>query len=283
MKQFTREMARQVIKPRPSISHKGNFGRVLIIAGDANFGGAAIMSATAAVYAGVGLTTVATDASNWSALHARLPEAMVTDWQPATLMPLIHTADVVVVGPGLGTSVPAQNVLTLCLREINDKQTLIIDGSAIDIIADTDLSAVHGQIIWTPHQMEWARLSGIPIAEQTPANAVSARNKLADNILVLKGAPTRTYGKDVSFENTTGSPAMATGGSGDTLTGIIAAFCAQFGTCTQTVAAAVWLHSSAADSVAKENYVALPTAVAQRIPSLMHTISTQQTPRTIGF
>ena len=282
MEKFTEQMARKVVRPRPSISHKGDFGRVLIIAGDEHFGGAAIMSATAAVYAGAGLVTVATNRSNWQPLHARLPEAMVTDWDAATLTPLLHTADVIVVGPGLGTADDAQRVLKLSLTEAKAKQTVIIDGSAIDIIAQTKLAPGAGNIIWTPHQMEWQRLSGLAIADQTLAANTDARQKLGGT-LVLKGSPTSIIAADASYENTTGGPAMATGGSGDTLTGVIAALCGQFGTSAETIATAVWLHSAAADEIAKSSYVALPTQVAQVIPQLMRRLSITEVPHTIGF
>lgn len=282
MEKFTEQMVRGVIKPRPGISHKGDFGRVLIIAGDEHFGGAAIMSATAAVYAGAGLVTVATNRSNWQPLHARLPEAMVTDWNAETLTPLLHAADVIVVGPGLGTAEDAQQVLKLTLAEASAQQTVLIDGSAIDIVAQTMITPSAGKIIWTPHQMEWQRLSGIAIADQTQVANEEARQKLGGT-LVLKGNPTRILAADKSYENTTGGPAMATGGSGDTLTGVIAALCAQFGTSTETIATAVWLHSAAADEIAKSSYVALPTQVAQIIPQLMHRLSVTEAAHTIGF
>jgi hydroxyethylthiazole kinase-like uncharacterized protein yjeF len=282
MEKFTEQMARQIIKPRPSISHKGDFGRVLIIAGDEHFGGAAIMSATAAVYAGAGLVTVATVRDNWQPLHARLPEAMVTDWDAATLTPLLHGADVVVIGPGIGTSSAAQQVLTLCLQEIAATQTLIIDGSAIDIIAQNKQLPAKGNIIWTPHQMEWQRLSGIAIAEQTLTTTASANQRIGGT-LVLKGNPTRIYNADAGYENTTGGPAMATGGSGDTLTGVIAAICAQFGNSTKAIATAVWLHSAAADEIAKSSYVALPTQVVQVLPQLLNRLAAATAAHTIGF
>lgn len=266
--------AAQVIQPRRVLSHKGTFGRVLIIAGNANYGGAGIMSAQGAVYAGSGLTTIATNQQNWTALHARLPEAMVTDWTPATLIPLIKGADVIVIGPGLGTDTAAQAVLNLTFSNVTSNQTLIIDGSAITLVAQEQPTLPSGpHIIWTPHAEEWARLSGIPRAEQTNLAANAAARAKISGTLILKGAPTRIYTDNACFENTAGGPAMATGGSGDTLTGILAACCAQFGSSAETIATAVWLHSAAADRVAQTDYVALPDRVVQVIPALMHDLA----------
>lgn len=268
-----RIFATQVIRPRDAQGYKGTFGRVLIIAGNQNYGGAGIMSAQAAVYAGSGLTTIATDPSNWPALHARLPEAMVTDWDKATLSPLITKADVIVIGPGLGTDMAARNVLRLTFALVAPHQTLIIDGSAIDIIARTHPTLPDAQLIWTPHQQEWARLSGIALTDQTDDTVNEAARQQFGGTLVLKGAPTRIYADDNIYLNTAGGPAMGTGGSGDTLTGVLAACCAQFGTTPATIATAVWLHSAAADLVAQTDYVALPDCVAQRLPGLMHDIA----------
>ena len=256
----------RVVKKRPSASYKGKMGRVVIVAGNDRFGGAAIMSATAAVYAGAGLTTVATSKGNWTALHARLPEAMVTDWQADTLTPLLQDADVIVVGPGLGVDDAAKAVLQLVLTTATKDQTLIIDGSAITLCSQDRPQMPNAKLIWTPHAVEWQRMSGLTPSQQDDKENQKAFAKMAGT-LVLKGSPTRTYnGKDV-FLNTSGSPAMATGGSGDTLTGVIAAFCAQFGTRTQTVAAAVWTHSAAADAL--DQYVALPSRVADSLPAFM--------------
>ncbi|KRM86480.1 NAD(P)H-hydrate dehydratase [Lacticaseibacillus thailandensis] len=273
MDEMTRSRAANVVRPRTTRSHKGMYGRVVIVAGDEHFGGAAIMSATAAVYAGAGLVTVATAAVNHAALHARLPEAMVCTWTDAMLPQLLAQADVVVVGPGLGDSAAAHVVLQLVLDTVRTPQSLIVDGSAIDIMAAGHQHQTGtAQTVWTPHAMEWQRLSGIAIANQTVAASQAAAAELP-GVVVCKGAPTVTLDGHVAFRNTSGGPAMATGGSGDTLTGIIAAFIGQFGYSLAVVAAAVWVHSAAADMVARSQYVALPTAVSAALPTLMAQLS----------
>lgn len=274
---MTRVRAAQVVRPRQEASYKGTYGRIVIVAGDVHFGGAAIMSATAAVNAGAGLVTVATAAANHAPLHARLPEAMVCTWDDALLPELLARADVVVVGPGLGDGAAAHVVLELVLAIVTTPQTLIIDGSAIDLLATGGDTQTHTeQTVWTPHSMEWQRLSGIPIAKQT----VSQNQEFAATIpglVVCKGAPTVTLDGQRAIANSTGGPAMATGGSGDTLTGVLAAFIGQFGFSIEVVAAAVWVHSAAADRVAATHYVALPTMVSAELGTLMHELADSDT------
>lgn len=101
MKSIDEDLARQVVRPRPAESHKSNYGRVLLIGGNHQYGGAISMAAEAAVYSGAGLTTVATDPVNFAALHARLPEAAVLDYN-SDLTEQISRSNVVLCGPGLG-------------------------------------------------------------------------------------------------------------------------------------------------------------------------------------
>jgi hydroxyethylthiazole kinase-like uncharacterized protein yjeF len=200
----------------------------LIVGGNARFGGAAILSASAAVYAGGGLVSVATDRVNRDALHARLPEAMIIPYDDPAYIQLLATMDVIVIGPGLGTEAFALQLLTATFAAIRPQQTLIIDGSAITLVAQHQLTLPKAQLVWTPHQMEWQRLSGIAIAEQTPAANQFAAAKLPGTVIV-KSHRTEIFTPTDAYQNPVGSAAMATGGSGDTLTGIIAAFIGQFG------------------------------------------------------
>lgn len=103
MKDLTEQILQDVITTRPQESFKGTFGKVLLVGGNHQFGGAIIMAATAAVNAGAGLVTVACDLVNRTALHARLPEAMVIDFSnQAALLEMLNGVDTIVVGPGLG-------------------------------------------------------------------------------------------------------------------------------------------------------------------------------------
>ncbi|KLD58777.1 carbohydrate kinase, partial [Lactiplantibacillus plantarum] len=104
MQPITTEIVSRTIIKRPADSHKGNYGRIMLIGGNQNFGGAIIMAATAATYSGAGLVTVATDPSNFTSLHARLPDAMDLDYHQAdTLLKLLAGMHFIFIGPGLCT------------------------------------------------------------------------------------------------------------------------------------------------------------------------------------
>lgn len=268
MQTIDRAIVEEVVRQRAQESHKGDYGRVLVVGGNAQYGGAAILSASAAVYAGAGLVSVATAAVNRSALHARLPEAMILPFTDDGLPALLQSQDVIVVGPGLGVDEQALTVLRLVFAKVQPRQVLIVDGSAITLVAEYHLTLPDAKLVWTPHQMEWQRLSGLVIAEQTQAANQAAAAKLP-GVVIVKSHRTQVFaGRDV-YRNSAGSAAMATGGSGDTLTGILAAFIGQFGYHSRVIAAAVYTHSAVADELAANQYVALPSQVIKALPAYM--------------
>ena len=276
MSEITAKILTKVIKKRPSNSHKGNYGRILLIGGNENYGGAIIMAAEAALNSGAGLISVATHAANLNALHARNPEVMFIDWRDRNLLNLITKMDVIVCGPGLGTnSLAHQLMLTLC-QNVSSNQTLILDANALDLIAQDSklIPTSAGLIVLTPHQMEWQRLSQIRIPYQTDSANLSALKKIFPTqnvILVLKSNRTHVYtSTNEIFVNTSGNPGMATGGMGDTLAGIIGGFTAQFEGTLDPVLAAIYLHSLAGDKIAETDYVVRPTKISAILPQLMN-------------
>ena len=275
MTEITEAILKKVITKRSSDTHKGDYGRILLIGGSENYGGAIIMSTSGAVNSGAGLTAVATHPVNLTALHARLPEAMFIDWRDAKLANLIKNMDVVVCGPGLGMSDLAKQIMVILRRCTSEKQTVVLDASALDLISEDKslLPTNAGHLILTPHQMEWQRLSQIRIPFQTDSANIDALNQLipdSNAALVLKSNHTHVYdGKGQVFVNPLGNPGMATGGMGDTLAGIIGGLVAQFGPNIDTVLAAVYIHSMAGDLINKDNYVVKPTEVSKVLPKLM--------------
>ncbi|WP_438450322.1 NAD(P)H-hydrate dehydratase [Lactobacillus kitasatonis] len=275
MTEITEAILKKVITKRSSETHKGDYGRILLIGGSENYGGAIIMSTSGAVNSGAGLTAVATHPVNLTALHARLPEAMFIDWRDAKLANLIKNMDVVVCGPGLGMSDLAKQIMVILRRCTSEKQTVVLDASALDLISEDKslLPTNAGHLILTPHQMEWQRLSQIRIPFQTDSANIDALNQLipdSNAALVLKSTHTHVYdGKGQVFVNPLGNPGMATGGMGDTLAGIIGGFVAQFGPNIDTILAAVYIHSMAGDLINKDNYVVKPTEVSKVLPKLM--------------
>lgn len=270
METLTDEILSRVIKKRPARSHKGTFGRVLIVGGNEEYGGAAILAASSSVYSGAGLVSVACHPCNHAALHARLPEAMVLDFRQ-DLTARVQKADVVLIGCGLGESNESLEIFKKVLSAVTERQKLVIDGSGITLFAQNALTLKFPEkTIFTPHEMELQRLSGLAIGEQTEAD-VQAFTEQIHSLIVAKSDCTRIFApQQTTLALTIGTPAQATGGMGDTLAGLTAGFLAQFHGETMTVvAAATYLHSYIARELGKEQYVVLPSQIIAQIPQVM--------------
>lgn len=264
---LSRELAANVVTPRKKNSFKGTYGHVLIVGGNTNLGGAVIMNAQATVQSGAGLVTVATDSTNKTAIHARIPEVMVMDYHE-NLSSIIQKADVVLIGSGLGQEL---DVLKQVFHNIQPEQILIIDGSALTMMAEQSLPLPEAHIVLTPHQMEWQRFGEVPIADQSreDANWEALVNFKPEPILVLKSSATQVYLKDDMYQLSVGGPYQATGGMGDTLAGMVAGFSAQFKPLGPAVLAAVYCHSAIAEELSKTAYVTLPSKITENIPTFM--------------
>ena len=276
MQTITADILKKVIHQRPQNSFKGTFGKVLIVGGNPNMGGAAIMAGSAAVHAGAGLVTIATARENLTAVHSVIPEAMFVDYQDASqFISLIKGVDVIVLGPGLGNDSIAEKVIQTVFTNIASNQTLIIDGSAITLVAQNaalkDAIPTNAHVVYTPHQMEWQRLSGIPISEQNNTHRNQEAQQSLNATVILKKHHSEIYFSNGEIRKLmVGGPAMATGGMGDTLTGILAAFIAQFDASFEDrIQAAVFTHSKIADKLAEEKYVVLPTDIISHLQSFM--------------
>lgn len=269
MQPITEELVKDTIAKRSDDSYKGTYGKVLVIGGDADMGGAAILTASAAVYSGAGLVTVATHKTNHAALHSRLPEAMAIDSADVEkVTEQVKKMDVIAIGPGLGLSEEAFILLTAVFSTVTEQQQTIIDGSAISLMAEYDLPYPKTQAVYTPHLGEWEKLSGLAVSQQEPNANTKIQQKIGGTI-VLKSNRTEVYVEDAVWKNTVGNPAMATGGMGDTLAGMIAGFTAQFKDQEKAVLSAVFLHSKIGDELAAKQYVVLPTQIIEQIPSTM--------------
>ncbi|UQS83863.1 NAD(P)H-hydrate dehydratase [Bombilactobacillus thymidiniphilus] len=266
----------QVIKKRPRNSYKGTFGKVLLVAGDAQYGGAALMASGASVYAGAGLVTLATDPSNFTSLRSNFPEVMTQKLSDhKKILDLAVTVDVIAIGPGLAISATNEVLIKQLLQLANSRQTIILDASAFTLLQKQKqvLKTAAANLVLTPHVVEWQRLSDLDIAQQTHTNNLAILQQLTppQTFLFLKGAPSHLYDnrQQTVVQNTKGTPAMATGGMGDTLTGIIAGFVAQFGFSASIVASAVFTHSYLAEELAQDRYVVLPSMIIQHLPQFM--------------
>ncbi|HIH3012387.1 TPA: NAD(P)H-hydrate dehydratase [Streptococcus pneumoniae] len=272
----------KVIIERSRSSHKGDYGRLLLLGGTYPYGGAIIVAALAAVKSGAGLVTVGTDRENIPALHSHLPEAMAFALQDKQLLKeQLEKAEVVLLGPGLGDDASGEDLVKQVFAGLKQNQILIVDGGALTILARTSLSFPSSQLILTPHQKEWEKLSGITIEKQKEDTTASALTSFPKGtILVEKGPATRVWqaGQSDYYQLQVGGPYQATGGMGDTLAGMIAGFVGQFRQASlyERVAVATHLHSAIAQELSQENYVVLPTEISRYLPKIMKIICQQE-------
>ncbi|MFS9216922.1 NAD(P)H-hydrate dehydratase [Streptococcus mitis] len=283
MKVIDQALLEKVIIERSRTSHKGDYGRLLLLGGTYPYGGAIIMAALAAVKSGAGLVTVGTDRENITALHIHLPEAMAFSLQDQHLLKeQLEKAEVVLLGPGLRDDAFGEDLVKEVSTSLRQNQILIVDGGALAILARTRLSFPSSQLILTPHQKEWEKLSEITIEKQNEATTASALTSFPQGIiLVEKGSATRIWQADQSdyYQLQVGGPYQATGGMGDTLAGMIAGFAGQFKQAGlyERVAVATHLHSAIAQELAQEHYVVLPTEISNCLPKVMNKISQKGT------
>src|SRR5687767_6273477 len=257
---LTPEQVRSLVEPRAPESHKGDFGRVTLVAGSRGKTGAAHLAAMGALRSGAGLVTVATPASCLPIVASMAPEymteplghssdALVTAAGVERVLELIQ--DVVVCGPGLGRSPEVGEFV----RRFIERATvpLVLDADALTVLAD-DPGRLIGKderdVIVTPHPGEMARLVGASV-EEVQANRIDVASDFATThrvYVVLKGHRTVIATPEGRvYINPTGNPGMATGGTGDVLSGMIGAWLAQLLDAEAACRLAVFLHGAAGD------------------------------------
>jgi ADP-dependent NAD(P)H-hydrate dehydratase / NAD(P)H-hydrate epimerase len=252
----TLKTVKRILKPRSKFDHKGKFGHALLIAGSTGKMGACILSACSALRSGLGLLTVHVPNSGYQIIQTAVPEAMATVDQSSDFFSGREIEDfysTIGIGPGLGQATETVNALEYLLT--NFKKPIVLDADALNILSanPTFLALIPQGSILTPHPGEFERLVG------KWANDFDKLEKLKDlsvriqSIIVLKGANTiiATPDKKLIF-NTTGNPGMATGGSGDVLTGILTSLLAQSYLATEAAILAVFLHGLAGDLAARD-------------------------------
>lgn len=246
----------QLIVPRQRFAHKGTYGHALLIGGSKGKIGAMVLSAKACIHAGAGLTSVAAPDCGYTILQTAVPEAMCeTEIGKNTVgfLPKLESYNAIGIGPGLGTDDEQAQVLKKLLNYTN--ANLVIDADAINILAEnpTWLSFLPANCILTPHPGEFDRLAKMPKNVMGFDRYVKQRELSAkyNCYIVLKGAFTSVSCPDGTvFFNPTGNPGMATGGSGDVLTGIITSLLAQRYKPRLAAVIGVYLHGLAGDLAA---------------------------------
>jgi NAD(P)H-hydrate epimerase len=260
---ITTEWARDQIEPRPDELHKGECGRVLIVAGSTGKAGAAQLAGAGALRSGAGLVTVATPRTCQDVVSALMPEYMTVglDSTPAGMIVvsavdavLAERCDVLAIGPGLGQGPEVRQAV----RALVARSTvpLVLDADAINAFIDDPQALVGGRgrdVIVTPHPGEMARLTE-HTTDYVQEHRLEVARELATSqqlYVVLKGARTLVAAPDGGvLINLTGNPGMATGGTGDVLTGVVAAWLAQGLGAQAACGLAVHLHGLAGDLAA---------------------------------
>lgn len=249
---------------RPRDGHKGTFGKVLVVAGSRGMSGAAVLCGMAALRGGAGLVQVATPANVQDVVAAGCPcfttfgirlhaDGTCADGVAADLLELAESADVVAIGPGLGQRPCAKAMIRAILTGLPDKP-VVVDADALNALAPLadDFLNRPAPLILTPHPGEFARLAEQPVpAETEREDAAVAFARKVGGVLVLKGAGTVVTDGARVYRNATGNPGMATGGTGDVLTGLVAALVGQGPSAFDAAALGAWVHGRAGDRAAE--------------------------------
>jgi len=245
---------------RPADGHKGTFGTVLVVAGSRGMSGAAVLSGSSAVRGGAGLVRVACPSDiqavvasgNPCYLTSGLYRAEDADGYASQVMEVAEVADVVAVGPGMGQT---GAVPILVRRLVDGDKPLVIDADGLNVLSPIPegLRDRKAPTVLTPHPGEFARLTNTTTA-QVQANRLNMAIGFAQQwhaVLVLKGQHTIVTDGSRVFVNGTGNPGMATGGTGDVLTGLIAALIGQRMSAFDAAVLGTWVHGRAGDLAAE--------------------------------
>ena len=210
------------LKKRNPESHKGDYGKDLIVAGSAKMAGAAILSSRAALRSGAGLIYVAANPDMYDVIHISNPEAVIVDRDLSNL----EKYDAILIGPGMGNTLETKELLLNILT--NYSGPLVMDADCLNVISAynlyTDVKKYKGPKVITPHTGEAFRLVKKKLDR---SEMVDSLEELLDSIVLLKGNNTIVKYKDKEYINHTGNPGMATAGMGDVLSGIIVSLIGQ--------------------------------------------------------
>jgi NAD(P)H-hydrate epimerase len=262
-----RNLIRSIIPKREKYSHKGTYGHVLIVGGSQGKTGACLMSSKACIKAGAGLVTIGIAESLKHVYESRVTEEMTyilpdkkgtISYNAADkiLNFLNENADILAIGPGLGLNSDIVKIISEIIK--NSNKPMIIDADGLNALkGNIDILLKRkNEIILTPHPGEMMRLVNLESKDSIENNRIEFAQKFSTKYkvyLVLKGVPTVISTPDgYVYINPTGNPGMATAGSGDVLTGIIAGLYAQNKSALNSCILATYIHGLAGDIAAKE-------------------------------
>jgi len=247
--------AKAILKPRSRFSHKGTFGHALLIGGSKGKIGASVLMGKSCLHAGAGLVTAHIPNCGYQVVQTAVPEVMVSvdeDENECTQLPHLDSFSAIAAGPGMGTGKNSANMLKHLIQQVN--VPLLLDADALNILSDnpTWLAFLPKGTILTPHPGEFARLAGKTSSSFDRLEVLRSYCIRYSINIVLKGAYTVVCSPlGNCYFNPTGNPGMATGGSGDVLTGFITGLLAQGYIPTEACILGVYLHGLAGDLAAE--------------------------------
>lgn len=268
-----------ILPDRAPESHKGDYGKILLLCGSRGYTGAAYLAAMGALRSGAGLVFLGVPESIYAIEAVKLNEAVVFPLpdeggklSPEALPEIrerLPKMDAVLIGPGLGQSDGARKVVKAVLQEANCP--VVLDADGINLIAAHKdiLRGRKAPTILTPHGGEFARLGGI--IGGNPAAAAERMAQDLECVMLLKGHRTAVTDGQTTYINFTGNAGMAVGGSGDVLSGIIVSLLGQGLPPLEAAACGAWLHGAAGDRCAAEmgQYGMLPSDMVDALPRLL--------------
>lgn len=278
MKILDHKAVLEILPEREPWAHKGDFGRILLLCGSRGYTGAAALAAMGALRSGAGLVYLGVPESIYQIEAVKLTEPIVFPLPDEDGMLSVQAAekigallpqmDAVLIGPGLGQSMGTLAALKTVLREFDGP--VVVDADGINLLARHKhlLRGRTAPTVLTPHDGEFMRLA--QLGDDRKAAAEELATELGC-IVVLKGHRTLITDGVCCYENRTGNPGMAVGGSGDVLAGILVSLLGQGIGALEATAAAVWLHGAAGDRCADKmgQYGMLPTDLLEELPRLM--------------
>ena len=261
---LTQALIKKIFKPRNRFAHKGDFGHALLVCGSYGKIGAAVLAAKACIHSGVGLLTCHLPRCGYQIMQTAVPEAMVISGQNeeiiSQLPESIEKYSCIAIGPGIGTAEQTQKIVSFLIRRF--QKPLVIDADGLNCMALQKelLNLLPSHSVLTPHPKEFDRLFGVHENDFDRIETAKQKSGELNAIIVLKGHYTliATPGGKSWFNNT-GNAGMATGGTGDVLTGIITSLIAQKYSPLHSAILGVYLHGLAGDLAAgrlSEEYIA---------------------------
>ncbi|MDN3515247.1 MAG: NAD(P)H-hydrate dehydratase [Candidatus Brocadia sp.] len=276
------------IPSRKTDTHKGDYGRILVLAGSCGMTGAACLCSNAALRAGAGLVTLGIPESLHGIVASKLTCVMthplpethlktLSDLGRQDILDFSQRFDVVAIGPGLSQYLETKRLVLWLLQSLD--RPIVLDADGINALADNPgiLQRIKKQIVLTPHPGEMARLIGVSSTHEIQSKRLDVSKmfvKDRNNVtLVLKGHQTIVIDEEKFYRNTTGNPGMATAGAGDVLTGMIAAFLGQNYTPFEAAQLGVYLHGMAGDLAAQEmgEISIIATDILNKLPKALLT------------